>query len=205
MFGLFSRTKVNEWEIKLIKNILQKISIETYKVYVEQLDNGLVKGVNIDGDNVNFIFNSSVSLKYENSKIPHFYIEQVEIYDKTSLSYKPISIYFAENLICGYTLKDSKKIVPDVNNIKTDKSKVTIIQDSIAIKKLKFILSEEEIELVNLSIVESFDIEGKVYLKVKDLEDGDFIGIDESKKIYQINHNPVGVEILNKDLKTILK
>ncbi|WP_162842699.1 hypothetical protein [Mucilaginibacter pineti] len=47
-------------------------------------------------------------------------------------------------------------------------------------------------------------MDGKVYFHIKDLEDGDFIGIDSDKIIYKITHDPCEIIPLPESLKTVL-
>ena len=45
----------------------------------------------------------------------------------------------------------------------------------------------------------------KEYFHIKDLEDGDFIGIDERKVVYKITHDPMEVKALDKKIMDVLK
>ena len=65
--------------------------------------------------------------------------------------------------------------------------------------------SEEEKSLISPSEVYSIFIEDKEYFHIRDLEDGDFIGIDKDKVVYKITHDPMEVKRLEKELLEVLR
>jgi hypothetical protein len=48
-------------------------------------------------------------------------------------------------------------------------------------------------------------LNGNVYFHIQDLEDGDFIGIDENKAFYKITHDPFEITKIDTSLKKIIE
>jgi hypothetical protein len=48
-------------------------------------------------------------------------------------------------------------------------------------------------------------LRGSLYYHLRDLEDGDFIGIDADKIIYKITHDPFEIIPLNETLEQLLR
>ncbi|MEY3451193.1 MAG: hypothetical protein RL711_1019, partial [Bacteroidota bacterium] len=49
------------------------------------------------------------------------------------------------------------------------------------------------------------DLKGKTYYHLKDIEDGDFLGIDIHKNIYKITHDPFEINLQKNELINVLK
>ena len=64
--------------------------------------------------------------------------------------------------------------------------------------------NHEEISLLNTSDIYKIELNGKIYYHLKDLEDGDFIGIDTQKNIYLITHDPFKIALQDNDLNYYL-
>lgn len=76
---------------------------------------------------------------------------------------------------------------------------------NIEFDAIKHLLNEEELLLIDPVDVYEVELDGKIYYHVRELEDGDFIGIDDKKNIYKLTHDPYEIMLLNKPLVEVLK
>lgn len=51
---------------------------------------------------------------------------------------------------------------------------------------------------INENDIYAISLNGKEYYHLKELEDGDFIGIDKDNKIYKITHDPYMIQELER-------
>ena len=206
MFNLFRRSKIAEWEKQLLINVFSLLS-EQYSIYKEQVEKGLLNKVFFSShptkNYVGFSYNSIVS-KYEKTKLKGFILDGISVFDKKINSYTPFRLHIYTGLIIGYSTPEVDKFVPDISQIKIENIKEIEFSnhDFVDISK---ILSNDEIRILNSDDVYIIELEGKKIYHLKDLEDGDFIGMDENKNIYEITHDPYEMKLLNTSLDKILK
>jgi hypothetical protein len=207
MFGLFKRNKIEKWEIDLLRNVIIQLPKE-YSILINQLDDGLLRGVLVDVSDIQgyvaFTFHSNILKKYDKEYEQDFKISNIKVYDNKLSSFIPYEIYVSSGTISGYSLGGGKKNNIDVGKIDVLNFKKEFIGEHLEGRILS-IISEEEKNLLNISDVYSVFLEGKEYFHIKDLEDGDFIGMDEKKVIYKITHDPLRVLVINKTLLEILR
>jgi hypothetical protein len=206
MFGLFKRTKIEDWERQLLRNALTKLSSE-YLSLVAQIDEGLLKGVLLDASDIQgyvaFTYHSSVLKKYDRKNEQDFRLTNINVYDRKSLSYIPYEIYVSSGTISGYALGGNTKSDIDVCqvNVSVFRKEFVGVTDY---DRIENIFSEEERRLLNPSEVYSVFIGNKEYFHLEDLDDGDFIGIDGEKNVYKITHDPIKAVRLDKKIADIL-
>ncbi|MBB3053949.1 hypothetical protein [Mucilaginibacter gotjawali] len=66
------------------------------------------------------------------------------------------------------------------------------------IEKLVKGLSSDKLTLDDLS---EFEIDGKFYYQIKDLEDGNYIAIDKNGQVFGLIHDPYKIELINKSVR----
>lgn len=206
MFGLFKRTKILDWEIRLMKNTLAKLP-EEYSVLIDQVNDGLLRSVLVDASDipgyVAFTFNSDVIGKYERKKERCFKLTNIKVYDSLSATFLLYEIYISSGVINGYSLGGSKKHNIDVSQINVSGFR-KVFDDTDDYDRIKHLLTEAEKALLNTSQIYAVKVLGKEYFHLLDLEDGDFIGIDDQKVVYRITHDPLGVSALDKKIADLL-
>lgn len=206
MFGLFKRTKIEDWEIQLLRSAILKLPI-TYSDMINQINDGLFRGVFVDASDipgyVAFTFQSAVLKKYEREHARDFKLSNIKVYDNKSSNFLPYEIYISNGTINGYSLGGGKKHDIDVNKVDTSAFKKEFIGES-DYNRIANLLNEEEERLLNPSEVYSVFLNRKEYFHIKDLEDGDFIGIDDKKIVYKITHDPMEVVVLAKRITDVL-
>lgn len=207
MFGIFNRNKLKNWETELLLNIFFELP-EVYLQYTHQIKNGLLKGVILNASDipgyVAFTYNYDIFKKYDNEKEHTFKLTNIKVYDYKSSSFVPYEIYFSSGKINGYSLCGLKNYKIDVNKVDVSGFRKEILGESDYAHIIN-ILSDEEKLYINPADIYSVFVNDKEYFHIKDLEDGDFVGIDIRKTVYKITHDPLAVVALNKELKEILK
>lgn len=202
MFGIFKRSKIENWEINLLKNLIVKLP-EEYIYLLDQINDGLLKGVRLDEGYISgyiaFRCNTDVLNKYDNVKERSFVLSNIKVYDNNCLSYIYYDVYIAAGTIMGYSLRNVKKYNIDVNRIDISELKKEFIGES-DYNRIEHIFSEEEKMYLNPSEVYSVVIDNKEYFHIKSFEDGDFIGIDKNKILYKVAQDPFEAVVLQKNI-----
>jgi hypothetical protein len=207
MFGLFKRTKIEDWEIDLLNNVLSKLPDQHSQTLLKQIEDGLLKGVLTNVSDIPgyiaFTYNPEILKKYDNKSEKDFKLTGIKVFDQKSSTFLKYTIYISSGTISGYSIECSKKCKVDVDRIDiSDYQKIPISSDDYY--KIENILNSEEKKLINPSEIFIVTIDNKEYFHLKDLEDGDFIGIDRNKKVYEITHDPLKITVLQKELKDVL-
>jgi hypothetical protein len=211
MFGLFNKKKkrrsIEDWELLLLYNTLEKLPDE-FKILKKQIESELFVSASIgyssfNPDYIGFSYSEIIS-DFENRKEKDYQITNIKVHDIKNEKYLVYTIYVGAGVIAGYSLKGSNESVIDINSIDVSLH-VKLYYDNVYYDKLKKILNAEEIKFINQSDVYEVPLNGTIYYHVKDLEDGDFIGIDSNKVIYKITHDPFEIIPLNETLEQLLR
>jgi hypothetical protein len=207
MFGLFKRTKIENWETDLLRNVITNLPSE-YSSLLNQVNDGLFRGVLLGVSDipgyVAFTFHSNILKKYDRENERDFKLTNIKVYDNKSLSFVSYEVYVSSGTISGYSLVGSKGHNVDVRKVDVSGFKKEFIGES-DYNRIMHVLNEEEKKLLNPSEVYSIFINDKEYFHLKDIEDGDFIGVDENKIVYKITHDPLEEVVINKKLSEVLK
>lgn len=206
MFGLFKRTKVENWETELLRNAIAKLP-EEYSSLINQIIDGLFRGVLVNVSDIPgyiaFTFHSDVLKKYDEKSEQDYKLTNIKVYDTKSSSFLSYEIYVLSGTISGYSLGGSKKHDVDLSKIEVSDFKKEFIGES-DYNRIVSMLDEEEKKFLSPSEVYSIFIDDKEYFHLKDLEDGNFIGMDNKKVVYKITHDPMEINRLDKGLLEIL-
>lgn len=201
MFGLFKRTKIEEWEIQLLKRTISKLPNE-YLDLINQINDGLFRNVMLDASDikgyVSFGFHHDIYKKYERKKERAFKLTNIKVYDFVSSDFLNYEIYVSSGTINGYSLDGNKKRNIDLDRIDVTKFK-KIFNDGFDYDRIANIFSKEEKDFLNPSEIYSVNINGFEYYHLKDMEDGDFIGIDNQNNLYKITHDPLETVLIDRD------
>jgi len=207
MFGLFKRSKIAEWEIELLKKVLQLLPPD-YHHLERQVEEGLFRSVLIGLSDlpgyVCFTCNPNLVKKFENTKEKGYTLTGVKIFDVKSQTQLNYSIHVSSGMINGYSITGAKKFTVDLNKIDVQNFRKSYRQNP-DYQKIEIYLNAEERDIINQDEVYEVVLNEKVYFHIKDLEDGDFIGIDYEKNIYKITHDPFEIRQLNCGLSSVLK
>jgi hypothetical protein len=207
MFGLFKRTKVEKWEIDLLKSSIGKMSSE-YSHLLNQINDGLLKGVLLDVSDIKgyvaFTYNNNVLKKYENENEKDYKLTNIKIYDKNSSKFYIYDIYVSGRTISGYSLNEQLRNFV-LGKIDLSEMKKVIIGES-DFNKIAHLFNNSERELLNPALIYSIWLENKEFFHLFELEDGDFIGITLENKVYEITHDPYKIQLIDRSkLISLLK
>jgi len=207
IFKFFKRTKIEEWELLLLKKVITNLP-KQYLILVRQLDDGLIRRVLRDASDipgyVSFGFNFDVYKKYYNENKKSYKLTSIKVYDNLTSTFLDYAIYVSSGVIIGYSFEGDKKSKIDFTRINASGFRTEIIGES-DYNRIADMLNEEEKTTLNSSDVYSVYVNNKEYFHIKDLEDGDFIGIDNKKLVYKITHDPLEVILLNQTIVDVFK
>ena len=208
MFGLFNRKKksreIQDWEIKLLINVINKLPGE-YSTLKKQLEVGLFTSAGVSSfypDLIEFTYDPELINDFENKGERDYELTNITVFD--SYQKKPLnySINVFSGVISGFSLKVSDKSIIDIDSV--DVSSFTkLFYDNADYDKLRKILNATEAIFINPGDVYEVHLKGNTYYHIKDLEDGDFIGMDTHKVIYKITHDPIEIVVLNERLEEL--
>ncbi len=202
MLGLFKRTKIKAWEIDLLRNTIRLLPLE-YRHLEQQIDEGLFKGVLIGLSDlpgyVGFKYNPKILKKFDDKKDRLYTLTGIKVLDAKSKKYLPYTVYVSTGTITGYSITGAEKFIIDVNSIDVTefKKKYPI---NVDYQKIEPLLTIKEKKAINPDDVYEVILDNKTYFHIKDLEDGDFIGMDFEKNIYEITHDPYEIKLMKCNL-----
>ncbi|MFB6456297.1 hypothetical protein ACE38W_13575 [Chitinophaga sp. Hz27] len=141
--------------------------------------------------------------KYERKSDNGFLIKGTKVYDTLSNEYIEFNIVVGYGLVLGYFTPNNDKFKLDVDKI--DLSDTRILYDKNSdFDKIKKHLTKDQQKQISPDDVYPIELEGTTYYHLKDLEDGDFVGMDEEGNAYQVTHDPYQILPANKILNKLL-
>ena len=193
MFNLFKKRSNHKIrDIQLLQNIFTRFPTE-FDFIIEQMSAGLIKGFKKSDSPIrNFhkiAIDISVLNKFENKKKGFYCLQGVEVFDLVLQEYSKVSIYIASDILMGYATPKAESFTPDISKIKIQELDFREMGNS-AYSLVTSLLTKEEIDFTVRNDVYALELDNKVYYHLMDLEDGDFIAIDDQKKVYRITHDP---------------
>ena len=208
MFNFFKRKK-EDWlpEKQMLIGILA-ILPDQFKFLKDQVNDGLILGLrrsdSVIPNYYKVVFNVDILNKYEDKDKGYFRLTGPEVLDLNSNKYSKVDIYFYSNILQGFSTPMIKEIRPEVQNIRL-RSYYLQSLESDDYERSKTFLDKAALPKINPNDVYEITLNGKTYYHLKDLEDGDFIGIDEEKRVYKITHDPYEFVELSGSLADILE
>ncbi|MDV3856746.1 hypothetical protein CMT42_16465, partial [Elizabethkingia anophelis] len=195
MFNFFKKnkksTQLNDWEKDLLLQVLSDLG-KMYKQYTDQIKDGIIEGVRFNDAMPNytgFCLNVKLLNKYEKKSQTPYILSNIFILNKNTGSSESLCIHLGFGLVLGYEVKNRNTFNPDFSKIDIHEIKISN-ETSKEFEEIKKLFSNDELRYINISDVYSLVLQNKKYYHLMDLEDGDFIGIDENKCIYKITHDP---------------
>lgn len=206
MFGLFRRTKLRDWELQLLRNVITALPAE-HSSLINQLNDGLIRGVltnkRLPG-HFGFTYHSDVFKKYERRQERDYRLTGINVFDNNSKSFLSFELFVSGGTICGYSLTGGPKAKIDVNKTEVSNYRKEYFEET-DYNNILPLLTEAEKQLLNPSDVYIITIAQTDYYHILDLEDGDFLAIDDKKQVYKLTHDPMEVKLINMSLLEALK
>jgi len=193
--------------IELIANIINMLPLQ-FEYLRNQISGGIIKGIKSEkGPFQNY---SKISLdvkalnKFEKPDGKYFAIKGIKVFDIKHQKTTEIHLYIGYGLLIGFSTPEIKELAPDISTVDISGYYLEFfVNDDF--EAIKAILTNEEVEVLNSNNVYEVELEGKVYYHIKDLEDGDFIGIDKEKNLYKITHDPYEIVSLKESILQIFR
>ena len=191
MSNILKRKNIRKEDYTFLKSIASRL-IDKYPYLVSQISKDFI----LDKKDNEFeskgtytlILNAKLESKYINRKLPQFFIIQ------------DIFIWnVMQGMLAGYKLT-AKVSDLDLNKIDVSKIKEQNFnnQDKEELDKIIGNIDEKIIPLLSLNSSFKIDIpEGSFYV-IKDLNNGDYISIDQNGSVYKMTHDPYEIKCIYK-------
>lgn len=183
----------------MLLKILSQLPME-YQFLTEQIEDGLIRGFAISekapGNKHKVLFNVAVLNRYEKKEKGYFRITGPEVLNLNTNKYAKVDLYYYANILQSYATPMTKEFRPDIQNVRVKKFHLQSL-DGEDFARIKSLLEKEAMSKINPNDVYEVILEGKTYFHLKDLQDGDFIGIDQKGTLYKITHDPYNLEELS--------
>lgn len=204
MFGLFKKTswKIEGKALDFFRKVFALLPAE-FQFLSDGLYKGLYRRFSVNHSlkgHYYIVFDPSQSDK-SMTKGKHFELENI-IIKQDGQAYS-LNITIHEGIWIGFEIE---KNILEFSNFQIDlssfrKSKSKFAADT-KIEKLVSGLSCKQLDLTNLG---EFDINGKTYYQIKDLEDGNYIAIDTKGQVFGLIHDPYKLELINKSVRQFVE
>jgi len=208
MLNFFKRKKEDLLSQKQMLLGILALLPDHFKFLIEQINDGLIlsfrRSDSVIPNYHKVVFNITILNKYEIKKKGYFRLIGPEVFDLNTNKYVKVDVFFYSNILQGYATPTIREFRPDSQKIKVSNFYLQSL-DSDDFEKAKALIDKITLAKLNPNDIYALALDGKTYYHLKDLEDGDFIGIDEGKKIYKITHDPYGIVELNGPLTAILE
>ncbi|MCF6348257.1 MAG: hypothetical protein L3J20_08160 [Flavobacteriaceae bacterium] len=202
MFNLFRKKKlIKEKDYIFLKAITESLS-NKYPYLPDQISKEFIldKLPNQLGDKGTYMLtlNAKLEPKYSNKSLPQFFIiRNIGVWNNAKKSFEQIELHILEGMLAGFRVVSKYS---DFNLKKIDTSKVKEKHFNNKDKDtLKKIIGNIPSNLLSqLDIEDTFKIEipeGEFYI-IKDLEDGNYLSMDEKGAVYGMIHDPYEIEKL---------
>jgi hypothetical protein len=227
MFIFGKREKTNH-DIILLKKICEKLP-EKYDFLKKQVNDGIILDVNrtkqliiYDKNDIpvlydpvllkkesgccQIVFNNTLLKKYFKKPFRDYTIEDIIVKQKNNDDKVNVQLLVSYGVLVGCFIKKTiKSFTIDLESIDMDNVKEKYIMDESTWKSRKKLFSEEELRYINLEEVNEVEFNGKIYYSIFELEDGDFIGMDKKKHLYEITHDPYEITPIKETLIEYIK
>lgn len=203
MFNLFKKKQaknIQEWEYDLLKSVAEKLPSK-YSFLTNQMNSDFIldsvpneflevgwKRVICDQNVYNSIKNKSINYK----------LLGIKIFDLEAKDYKSIELDLYDGILIGYKIDESSSKHFDYENIDIKNLREKLYENKEKEELEKIIGTINGEILAQLDIEDTFKIEvpeGEFYV-IKDLEDGNYLSMNEKGSVYGMIHDPYEVEKL---------
>jgi len=201
MLGLFKKTswKIDGKVFDFFENLFTQLPTE-FQFLSDGLHKGLYKRYSVNfamkGHHYTIGFDPSQSDKSMTRGI-QFELQNILIIQDAKEFALNITVF--EGLWIGFEIEknilDFKTFQFDFTKLHKDNNKFA--KDN-KIERLVHGLSSNYLDLTDLS---EFEVDGKHYYQIKDLEDGNNIAIDNKGQVFRLIHDPYKIELINKSVQ----
>lgn len=211
LIDLFRGSSSPEMEVQLLTAVLNHIPVAVSKPLLAQLNAGIIRGVRHNASDIpgcsSFKHNTNVLKVYEDESIPDYTITDIYLGKKKGPDEKlRYTIFVSSGLLSGYS------ILPEVSlsnvsleTIDCTNYRLVTNADNPDYLALKTVLKESELNHINPSAVYMVHVNGVDYFHVRDIDDGDFIGVGHDGALYRVTHEGPTANKLPNDIAELWK
>ena len=201
MFSLFKKTswKIEGKALEFFRQVFLQLPVE-YQFLSAGLNKGLYRRILVNHAMGEHCYSVSFDPSQSNKSMIYgmqFDLEGIIIIQEGQAY--PLNITVDDGLWIAFEIP---KNILDFNNFRVDLSSFRETKSRFSadtkIEKLVAGLVCKQLELTNLAEIE---VDGKLYYQIKDLENGNYIAIDNHGKVYGLIHNQYKIELINKSVK----
>jgi len=197
MFGLFKKTS---WIIdKEAKQFFQKLFEQLpteFRFLQEHLKKGLYRRYSHNKDNNYFISFDPAHSDKSMVKGKNFEVTNIQVIAEGQSYQLVLTIY--QGLLVGF---DTAKNIKELKDYKFDTSRVSKAKSKfVAEDKTKRLVKGLYSDKLDLDDLSEIEVDGKSYYQIKDLEDGNYIAIDNKGQVFVLMHDPFKIKLLNKSV-----
>jgi hypothetical protein len=208
MFGLFSKDRVNKWEIELIRLIVGKI-LPNRRDLVQQINEGLLSkrfpnSTKRFPNKIGFRFDPRISQKYEKALEGDFSIQGVRVFDRNAGRKIEVWVLVYRGLVSGYCLPEGSNVNLDLDQIDVDNALIRYLNQEDT-GKISNILGADELAMINPSEVHELIFGGESYFHIADLENGDFLAVNMQRECFKFTHDPFEVVRIDSPIAQVLR
>ena len=215
MFSFFKNKKSNNQSIDSLKIILKQVLAglkdgeQENSAAIAAIDKGAIKSIKpvLKTAKYNYyglVLDMSMVNEYQNTSKGQYSLLGAKVWDNVTNSYLSFETILMNGLVMGFALpKETNSF-----NLNPSKSSTVYVtknesDEDDSINFLKTILTKQEISFLEGKDIYEVEVDGKVFYHLKDLEDGDFIGIDKSGEIYKLTQDPFEIILIDKEIKEL--
>ncbi|WP_336691138.1 MULTISPECIES: hypothetical protein [unclassified Chryseobacterium] len=204
MFGIFKNPKkVNEFtdkEITFFKEVIKLLPIR-YHYIINQLNKNFL--ISFKPNDLSFKdwysvqLNAKLEKEYSKPSLGYFQLQNILIFNKRTKIKEKLTLSFLEGMFIGFYIQDARfdnYILSeyDISGLKEKHFK----NDGDKNDLLKIIGDINKEHLLQFDLENTFKIEipeGNFYT-IKDLEDGNYLALNEKGEVYELKHDPYSVK-----------
>lgn len=193
---------------KILIEILTNFNSGEKQNAIDAIEKGIIETVKdvkrtIRYDYYGLILNMTLVNEHQDLEQGQYSILGTRVWDLSNESYISIEVILMNGLVMGFALpKDTLSFEMDAKRVQARfLSRDSDENDTLS--SLKNLLTNEEMSYLEGKQVYEIEIDDKKYYHLKELEDGNFIGIDSFGKLHKFTHDPYEIVPLSKSIKEI--
>jgi hypothetical protein len=207
MFNIFKKDKVKriqDWEYDLLTAIAQKLP-QRYSFLLNQVNKEFI----IDSVPNEFlnngwkrtILNQNLYLPQRDNKI-NYQLVGIKVYDLIENRSKDIELDLYEGILIGYKFPVGQYDLNRIDLTGLREGAFTPSEKDIQYQKLFEGKKSDHLDLTSGGY--EIQLSGKGYYVIKDLEDGNYLAIDDKGKVYGMFHDPYLIDLIHEDVREFI-
>ncbi|MCB9165117.1 MAG: hypothetical protein H6590_05280 [Flavobacteriales bacterium] len=190
----FRKSLPFDQEIGLLRTVLARLPMDVAGSLTLQVDAGLIRGSIPNASDIPgycaFTYHGSVARRFENDESLDYTITGMLLRSNKLAILYTYTIYVSSGLLSGYSIQPSVgKAGIDMDWVDASMHRVDRESTNEAWEKARVILGEDRIKSFNPSAVHTVLVNGVEYFHMRDLEDGDFLGLGADGVLYVVTHD----------------